>query len=41
MKSVAEEYEQKRGEDTIRAVFLENGVFEVYVNGKKDEEEAK
>ena len=38
MKTVAGEYEQKRGEDAIRAVFLANGVFEVYVNGKKDEE---
>ena len=42
VKSVAGTYERKTGEDTYRAVFLENGDVENYLNGKKREgEEAK
>ncbi len=32
-------YEGKDDGDTIRSVFLENGIVEVYVNGKKKDEE--
>ena len=39
-KSVAE-YEEKKDGDTYRVVLLENGVFEDYLNGKKEEEEDK
>ena len=41
VKSVAGTYEIKRGEDTYRAVLLENGIVEAYLNGKKREEEGK
>ena len=40
-RSVVGTYEEKRGEDTYRAVFLDNGIAESYDNGKKDEREAK
>jgi len=41
VKSVAGTYEHKRGEDTGRFVFLDNGIAEVYDDGKKREEEGK
>ena len=41
MKSVAGTYEMKKDGDTYRAVLLENGVFEEYENGKKEETEHK
>ena len=34
-------YEVKVEEDTHRGVLLENGIFEVYENGKKEEKEGK
>ena len=36
-KKVVGTYEMKEGEDTIKYVFLENGVLEAYRNGKKHE----
>ena len=41
VKSVTGAYEHKRGEDTFRMVFLENGISERYANGKKEEKEGK
>ena len=41
MESVAGTYEMKKDGDTYRAVLLENGVFEEYENGKKEEIEHK
>ena len=41
VKSVTGAYEHKRGENTFRMVFLENGISEGYHNGKKREEEGK
>ena len=41
VKSVTGAYEHKRGEDTFRMVFLENGISERYTNGKKEEKEGK
>ena len=40
-EKVVGEYEHRQGEDTIKGVFLENGVHEVYSNGMKAEIEAK
>ena len=41
-KKVVGEYEMKEGEDTRilarRAVFLDNGIIECYISGKKEEE---
>ena len=40
-EKVVGEYEHRQGEDTIKGIFLENGVHEVYSNGMKAEIEAK
>ncbi len=40
-EKVVGEYEMKEGEDTLRIVLLENGVGEEYVNGKKEDDDAK
>jgi len=40
-KKIVGTYEAKIGEDTIRIVFLENGLCDGYINGKKEEEAAK
>ena len=41
MKSVAGTYEGKESPNGVRLVFLDNGIFETYKNGKKDEVEHK
>ena len=38
-KKVVGTYEMKEGEDILKLVFLENGVYEFYENGKKDYED--
>jgi len=40
-EKVVGEYEFKGGGDTRRLAFLENGISERYINGKKREEEGK
>jgi len=40
-KQVVGTYERKMGIVTLRKVFLDNGVFESYMNGKKQEEKLK